>query len=295
MATIDVSGVTLTWSEQGAGPAVLFVHGIPTDYRAWDAQVGALSPGFRTITYSRRYAYPNPRSGDLSDSTVENNASDLAGLITQLGVAPVHLVGHSYGGFVAAYLATLQPELLQSLTLVEPAIASLLLRDPKRRSEALGLLLRNPRVALSAQRFLRTSNGPALDALRRNDPASAVQFNLDGVEDRKGVLEGLPEPIRRMMLDNGRTVKETDTPYPPLSRAALGQLRMRTLVIHGETSVLWLRAVAEMTGAAIPGASVVTIPNAGHYPHFQNSTAFNTALVQFLYGAGVPRVRDAPG
>jgi non-heme chloroperoxidase len=292
MATVDVGGVRLFWSERGAGPAVVFVHGIPTDYRAWDAQSNALSSGFRAITYSRRYAYPNERAGNVADSTIENNAEDLAALISQLGLAPVHLVGHSYGGFVAAYLATREPELLQSLTLVEPAIASVLLRNPKSGVEKLGLLLRHPRLALSAQRFLRTSNDPALAALGRNDLVGAVRLNLDGVEDRPGVLESLPGPIQQMMRDNGRTIRETALPYPALSLAALGQLRMPTLMIHGQTSVLWLRTIAEMAGAAIPGCSVVAIPNSGHYPHFQNPMAFNTALVQFLYGAGVPRVRE---
>src|SRR5271170_5830326 len=182
MTTLELDGVSLFWSEQGAGKPVLFVHGIPTDYRAWDAQTAALSGQYLTITYSRRYAYPNVRAGDVLDSTVENNAGDLTALISKLGLAPVHLVGHSYGGFVAAFLATRTPELLRSLTLVEPAIASLLVRDPKSRGEAFRLFLRHPRVALSVAKFLRTSNAPALDALRHNDLAGAVRFNLDGVE-----------------------------------------------------------------------------------------------------------------
>ena len=282
MPALDVDGVSLFWSEQGTGQPIVFVHGIPTDYRAWEAQTSALSGGFRTITYSRRYAYPNARTGDLLDSTVENNSSDLAGLIGKLGLAPVHLVGHSYGGFVAAYLATRRPELLRSLTLVEPAIASVLLRDPKSRSDALRLLLTHPRVALSASRFLRQSNAPALEALQRNDIVRAVRYNLDGIESSSGVLDRLPEPIQKMMLDNGRTIKETDTPFPRVTRVELRALRVATLMIHGETSALWLRAIAEMAGASIPGCEKVTIPGSGHFPHFQNPNAFNAALQRFL-------------
>ena len=289
MRPLDVNGVSLFWDERGVGPPVVFVHGIPTDYRAWENQTAALSAGFRTITYSRRYAYPNTRTGDLSDSTIENNAADLAGLITKLGLEPAHLVGHSYGGFIAAYLATRQPELLRSLTLVEPALASLLLRNPRSRSEAFGLLLRHPRIALSASRFLRRSQRPALEALARHDLLGAVRSNLDGVEDRPGVLEQLPEPIRQMMVDNARTVKETDIPYPPLSLAELGSLRLPTLMLHGQTGVLWLRAVARMAAAAIPGCQRLEIPSSGHYPHVQNPAAFNAALEPFL-----KRVSAAP-
>ena len=284
MPTVDVDGVSLFWAEQGTGRPVVFVHGIPTDYRAWTAQMASLSPEYRTITYSRRYAYPNPRTGNLLDSTIENNASDLAGLIAKLGLSPVHLVGHSYGGFIAAYLAARQPTLLRSLTLVEPAIASLLLRDPKSRREAFGLLLRHPRVALSAARFLRESNRPALDALGRNDLPLAVRFNVDGVEDRKGAFDLFPDGLQRMMRDNGRTVKETDTPYPAMNLAELHALRVPALLVHGSTSALWLRSIAVMAGDAIPGARVVTVPNSGHYPHVQNPAAFNAALLEVLRG-----------
>jgi non-heme chloroperoxidase len=288
MASLELDGVSLFWAEHGTGQPVVFVHGIPTDHRAWDAQVPVVSREFRAVTYSRRYAYPNVRAGDVRDSTVQNNATDLVGVVARLGLAPVHLVGHSYGGFIAAYLATRHPEILRSLTLVEPAIVSLLLRDPKSRAEALRLLLSHPRVALSASRFLRDSNGPALEALRRNDLTAAVRFNLDGVENRKGVLDQLPEPIREMMQDNGRTVMETDTPFPVISRDDLGKIRVPALEVHGETGALWLRSIADTAGRSIPGCERVTIPGSGHYPHFQNPMAFNTALSSFLrHAAGV--------
>jgi len=96
------------------------------------------------------------------------------------------------------------------------------------------------------------------------------------------VLDRLPPPVRQMMLDNGRTVRETDTPFPVVSRAELGRLRLPTLMVHGQTGALWLRAIAEMGGAAIPGCETVTIPGSGHYPHFQNPAAFNAALARFL-------------
>jgi len=282
VATIDVKGVSLYWEEQGAGDLVLFVHGIPTDYRAWNGQLPALSAKYRLITFSRRYAYPNPRAGDLHDSTIEQNAEDLEGVISQLGLAPVHLVGHSYGGFISAYLAHRRPELLRSLVLVEPAIASLLLKDPRSFGQRLGLLFRHPKVALSAQRYLKRSNDPAMSALRRGDVASAVRLNLNGVEDREGVLEQLPADVQEMMLANGRTVAETGLPYPAIGRSALQTIRTPTLIIHGETSAFWLRAIAQMTRKAIPGAGIVTLPASGHYAHVQNPVGFNRTVLNFL-------------
>jgi len=120
MPTLNVAGVELFYSESGAGEPVLFVHGIPTDYRAWNAQVPEFAKSHRAIAVSRRYASPNKRKGDLSDSTVGNNAADMKSLIERLGIAPVNLVGHSYGGFATAFLAADHPDLVRSLVLVEP-------------------------------------------------------------------------------------------------------------------------------------------------------------------------------
>src|SRR5207253_10054502 len=132
MPSIDVGGVSLYYERAGNGEPVVFSHGIPTDHRAWRSQVEAFSKSYATVAYSRRYAAPNKREGDVTDSTIGNNAADLKGLIQKLGIAPVHLVGHSYGGFVAAFPAADHPDLVRTLVLLEPATATPLIENPDR-------------------------------------------------------------------------------------------------------------------------------------------------------------------
>ena len=269
-------------TDRGSGEPVVFVHGIPTDYRAWTNQVSALADGFRSISYSRRFAFPNTNDGSVRQSTVETNTADLAELIGRLTTEPVHLVGHSFGGFIAAFLAATRPSLLRSLTLIEPAIASLLLRNPDSRGQALRLFFRHPTTALSASRFLKNSNRPALKAVEEGSLEEAVRLNVSGVEDRRGALETFPEPIRSMMVANGRSVAETGNPYPPLGAKELRSVQTPTLLVNGETSVLWLRQVGAMAAAAIPKSRRVAISGAGHYPHLQQPAAVNRQLLSFL-------------
>jgi non-heme chloroperoxidase len=286
MPTVDVAGGSLFWSEAGAGPVVLLVHGIPTDHRAWSAQMAALAPDHRAIAVSRRYAFPNERPGDARDSTIEANAADLEDFMAHLGVAPVHLVGHSYGGFVAAFLAVKRPELLRSLVLVEPAIASLLLKDPRSRGEAFALLLRHPGAALSASRYLRTSQRPALAALDRGDGASAVRLNVDGIQDRVGAFDALPPSVREMTLANARTVREIDLPYPALGPRELARIRCPTLVLNGALSAPWLRTIGRIATPAIPRCERAIVPGARHFPHLENPEWFNATLRGFLARVG---------
>jgi pimeloyl-ACP methyl ester carboxylesterase len=282
MPSVDAGGTTLYYEEKGSGQPVLFVHGIPTDYRAWARQVAAFSDSYRAITVSRRYAAPNKRNGDLLDSTIGNNAADLKAFIDKLGLAPVHLVGHSYGGFASAFLAADHPDLVRSLVLVEAAVSTLLVVDEKSKSQMLSLLLRSPSVALSARRFQSTSLYPSIKAFEAGQMERSVQLMVDGVQDRPGAYARLDEEVRKMMIENWRTIGELKTKFPRFTRNEVAMIAAKTLVVNGDSGTLWLRRIGELLAANIPKSELVRIPGAAHFPHIENVTAFNQTLRNFL-------------
>ena len=281
MPTLEVEGVSLYYERAGSGDPVVLSHGVPMDHRAWSAQVEALSKAYSTITYSRRYAYPNRRAGDLADSTVEANAADLRGLIEKLGVAPVHLVGHSYGGFVAAHLAAERPDLVRTLVLVEPAIPTLLVEDPDSTGQMFSLLLGHPGVALSARRFQAGSLGPSLAALDRGQAKKAVQLFVDGIQNRVGAFAELPAPTQQVMLDNAMTIAELRTRMPQFKEAA-ARVSRRTLVVNGANTAVWLLRVGELARNAIPEADAASIGRSRHFPQVENPQEFNSTVMGFL-------------
>jgi non-heme chloroperoxidase len=281
MPSIDVDGVSLYYERAGNGAPVVFCHGIPTDYRAWGAQVDVFSKSYATVTYSRRYAAPNHREGDVTDSTIGNNAADLKGLIDRLGVAPVHLVGHSYGGFVAAYLAADHPDLVSTLVLVEPAIATLLIEDPNSSGQMLSLLLRSPSVALSARRFQSGALAPGLKALDSGQSETAIRLTVDGLQDKRGAFASMPDPAKKMMLDNAATLAEQRTKLPPFKESA-GKISCRTLVINGGQSALWLRRIGELVARSVSQCEALTIAGSGHFPHLESPSEFNSKVLGFF-------------
>jgi len=285
MPSMDVDGVSLYYERAGSGEPVVFSHGIPTDYRAWTAQVDEFSKSCSTVTYSRRYAAPNQRQGDVSDSTVAANAADLKGLIEKLGIAPVHLVGHSYGGFVAAYLSADHPDLVRTLVLVEPAIATLLLEDPNSSGQMFTLLISNPGVALSARRFQAGSLVPALKALDAGQTKKAVQLNVDGIQNRVGAFSELPDSVREMMLDNARTIAELRTRLPPF-KAQAGKISCRTLVINGQHTAVWLQRIGQLVARSVPHAEAITVSASRHFPHLENPSEFNAEALKFISKRG---------
>jgi hypothetical protein len=93
-----------------------------------------------------------------------------------------------------------------------------------------------------------------------------------------------PEPLRRLILDNARTVPlfMSAPPPPPVSCTTLGRVKAPTLVAGGEQSRPFYSLINEVVVRCIPGSRRVVVPRATHPLSYQNPTAFNETLLQFL-------------
>ena len=111
---------------------MIFVHGSAADYRTWAAQVDVLLAKYYVFVYSRRSHYPNPYVPYPADYSIKTETEDLASLIQNLTPKPVHLVGWSYGAFIAAMVAKDHSNLVCSLSSfpAEPPIMSFLTANP---------------------------------------------------------------------------------------------------------------------------------------------------------------------
>jgi pimeloyl-ACP methyl ester carboxylesterase len=280
MKLIDVDGIKLNYQEKGKGPIVIMVHGIPTDYRAWEGQVEVLSSRFRTVAYSRRCAFPN-RNSDLGNSTVENNAKDLQGLIANLEGGPVHLIGHSYGGAVAAYCALKQPSLVRSLVLIEPFLPTMVLKNPDSKLQGLSLLLRKPSVAISARKAMK-NNQAMFKELDQKNNEKVLQLFLDGLEDRPEMIKQYSAATLEMMRANVKTVAELRTGITRFTREEAKQVTQPTLLLTGERSIKALQAMVEELHRTMPNNKMFKVRNAGHLPHIDNPKECNDLIVKFL-------------
>lgn len=108
----------------GAGPPVVFVHGLgASGAEAWRAQ-WPLAARWRLIFPHRPGYGGSPRSGR------EDFAHD-AGLIAELLGGGAHLVGHSYGGLIALLAAAQRPRAVWSLLAIEPPASRAARGDPE--------------------------------------------------------------------------------------------------------------------------------------------------------------------
>ena len=264
---IHVNGVDLSYLDEGAGDAVVLVHGgFVGDFRSWRFQIGPFSNQYRTIAYSLRYNYPGILVGDGLDYTPTVHAEDLAGLVKKLELKPAHIVASSYGGVVALLLARRHPELVRTLVLSEPALLSWL-RDL-------------PGGAAVLEAMETKSTDPAKMAAQQGAMEEALRLFIDGVVGR-GVYDKLPKEARQAGMENAHLIAAYNI-SGAFSRDDAKTISIPTLLLTGDRSPQMYLTVADELASCMSNVERGRITAASHVLHSFNPTMFNETVLKFL-------------
>lgn len=270
--SIVVNDYEIHYLDIGEGDPVVFVHGGVGDYRTWEAQMDAFSENYRVIAISRRYAYPNEQVADEgNDYSVTPHSKDLTQFLKSLDLGPVHLVGHSYGGFTSLLTTLEHPELVRSLTLGEPPVMSL-------------LQYVDDGAALGSE-FVSNVLMPAAQAFQDNNDETAVDLFIGGVLDDKQYFSRAPQEQKDLMMDNAfglRGVILTRNPFPPMDCDSVKALQTPTLLIKGDKSPRALTAIVDVLDKCIEGSELATLRDASHGLEYENPEGFNRIVLGFL-------------
>jgi non-heme chloroperoxidase len=265
----------LHYIEQGEDseqPVIIFVHGSLDDYRCWQFQMDYFSKKYHTISYSRRFAYPNKWIGNVAtDNTIEENAKDLAELIRKLDLAPAHLVGASYGAFITLYCASKNPELAKTMVLNEPPILPFLARSPVKDDVEL------------YKRYRTSVLSPAEDAFKTGDFRKGAQIFINRVMDIETFFEQLSEQDRQYLMDNAKSLEgELESAIPSsFNIEDIKQISIPTLIVKGELSQKSFLRIADMLSDNMLNTEQIVIPNVSH-DNVKFTDIFSSKLMEFF-------------
>jgi pimeloyl-ACP methyl ester carboxylesterase len=281
---ISAGGTRFHVAMLGEGPLVLLLHGFPQFWWSWHHQLVSLADaGYRAVAVDLRgYGGSDkpPRGYDLVTL-----ADDAAGLVRALGEASAIVIGHDWGGLLGWSMAVYRPKVVKRLVAVS-APHPLRLRHAVRTNprgqgwaarHVLGFqipiwpekrLVRDDGALVG--RILRDWSGPDWpDEHTERLARQAIQ--IPGVahcalEYHRWLIRSLPR------ADGMRYARRMRTP-----------IRVPTLHLHGAQDPCILPGSAQGSGRYVEAAyRWRLIEDAGHFPHQEQPSAFDTQVLCWL-------------
>jgi pimeloyl-ACP methyl ester carboxylesterase len=271
MQSVDPARCRSNLRERESAPPAVLLHGTASTGGQWKSLTAWLAPSHLVL------APDLPGYGTAKDQMsgagdlLADAAPTIALIETQGG--PAHLVGHSYGGAVALAIAMSRPDLVRSLSLIEP-VAFYLLRDgdagDRRLLREIASVENRIRTAIAAgapepgmARFVDFWNGEGSWA--RLDPARQSQ---------------LCGQIGRVAANFAAIARE------PCRLAQIRAIHCPTLLIRGERSPEPVRRITGILAAAITrGTRLVEIPDAGHMAPLTHPQFVDPVIADHLVAA----------
>jgi pimeloyl-ACP methyl ester carboxylesterase len=226
----------------GAGPALVLLHGGLSTRDDFDAQLPELTARYRVWRPDRRGHGTTPdASGPI---TYDNMADDTIEFLEQVVDERAHLIGYSDGAMVGLLVALRRPELVRKLVLM-------------------GLYVNRDGEVEWFGRYVRGATAAAVPgSIRRayNERSPDGPEHFDEVADK--------------VLHLWRT-------EPNLPVDALRELTVPTLLLQGDDDIVTLEHGVAMA-RAIPNAQLAVVPGASHTVPYEKPALVAQLLVDFL-------------
>ena len=244
----------MAYRRQGTGPALVLLHGIPGQARAWERVQAELAAAFDVVAPDLIGFGDSDRP---SKPTIENvgpaaQAARIAEVLDELAVAHANVVGHDFGVPVAVLLAANRPELVTGLSLLA------------------GNTFPDTPIPFPLSLTTLPVAGGAFSRLLFSAPSLRLML-------RQGTGPGTTPPNAHVYLGDHRQCRTIATIfagaltrlaelYDPVA-AALENIEVPVLVGWGDRDPFFPLEQGERTAAAV-GAPLRVFPGAGHFlPH----------------------------
>lgn len=237
-------------TDEGEGPAILFLHNVGSTRRAWEAQVETFRRDHRVL------AFDMPGYGDSADERLERNdvARTFWNELTARGVRDVVLVGLGLGGVIALEMVRLMPERVR------------------------GMVLANAYAEHPAWQVILDRS----EVGTRNGMRPYAQARIDGLlrptaseETQRAVVEDFGSVPRDVFLHTSRLA------WTPRLRDMLPTIRCPTLVLAGQYDPIAPLPLAEELAAGIPRARLRVLETA-NLSNLDDPAVFDAAVRAFL-------------
>ncbi|HVF67748.1 MAG TPA: alpha/beta fold hydrolase [Pyrinomonadaceae bacterium] len=262
MPTARVNDVELYYEERGAGEPLLLVPGFGTGLWIWYRQIPALAEHFRVIAF-------DPRGVARSDKPEEavsmrGYADDGAALLEALNVGRAHVLGASFGGFVAQEFALAYPARTRGLILCCTSFGG-----PRHCPPAPETL-----QAIASTKGLNTE-----ERVREN---LLLAFSPEFVVNNSGEVERVIRLRAENDVPEYAYLRQLQAAMAFDAEGRVAGIEAPTLVITGDADVIVPHENSLNLAAKIPGATLRVVEGGSHTFFIERPEEFNSAVIEFI-------------
>ena len=272
MPYTHVGSQTIYYDEHGSGHPLLLIPGLSNSRLIWWKQTGVFSRKYHVIQMDNRDA------GDSSLGTgpysIGDMADDAAGLIRNLNLGPMHVIGWSMGGFISLELTVRHPELVKRLILVSTSAGGSTSVPPSSQIQAMLMPSGHEDIETRVRRIYPLLSGPGYMDSHPEDMDQIVEY----------------EKAKRMPLKSYERQLQAVGSWSGVD-GRLSSISAPTLVVHGDADALVPYGNSQFLSTHIAGARLITYGQVGHLPPDRNSRAIQSRC----YGVLEPEYRSLNG
>ncbi|GAA5128442.1 alpha/beta fold hydrolase [Haloechinothrix salitolerans] len=266
----------------------VYVHGLGGSSTNWTDLGVLLAPWGRGVAIDLPgfgFSEPDP----AFDFTLAGHTEQLARFIAGLGKGPVHLLGNSMGGAIAALLAGGRPDLVKTLTLISPAVPDL--RPlPSRLSDPRMALAYLPVVGRSARRQLAAmtprERARRVIELCFADPSSFPESRLAELAEEHGERLELPWAMTALSRSTSDIFRVWLARGPSSIWSVLRAVAAPSLVVWGDKDKVISARKAHRTARLLRDSRLLMLPNVGHVAQMEHPTAVARAVLELWQAEG---------
>lgn len=258
MPFANVNGQKLYYEDSGgAGPAIVFSHGLLMDHSMFEPQVAALRDRFRCITWDERGH--GQTAGDATQPfSYYDSADDLAALLKHLGIGQAVLAGMSQGGYLSLRCALTHPQQVRALILIDTQAMTEDASKTPGYQQMIGIW---------------TQNGLP-DSIATTIEHIILGQNWTGAAAWKAKWKTW-KPAN--LLACFHTLLERDD-----ISARIGSIKVPALVIHGDADIAITPERGRAMSSSLPNSEFVAIQGGGHAANLTHPGQVNPAIEKFL-------------
>lgn len=257
---------TIAYLDSAPGDAALrtyvLLHAFPIGANLWEPQMRAIPAGWRLITPDLRAFGGSTEMDSLGAVSMNDYAHDLIDLLDELNIKRVVVGGASMGGYAAMAFVQLAGDRVDGLVFANTRATADTPEGRANRRNMLALVNREGSAGVAREMMPKLLGKTTLDTNPEVEPFV-----------RRLIKQQSPLAIRCAIH---RMMHRLD------STPLLAQVTAPALVIAGEEDELISIDESRALAEAMPNASLVVIPRAGHLSNLEQPDAFNTALHAFL-------------